>query len=144
LHTKDGEIIALERSPGSTRPLSAGQISIDEWIGNEWQKHRYKKLEDSNLLFLSKAIHPESFNSVALHFDFNQMDVEEIQTGQQIDLCCQMLYKWKIKNGEEATLGKLIQNLFSSWISENISVEKEELKSAISKMTMVNNEETAS
>lgn len=72
------------------------------------------------------------------------MDVEEIQTGQQTDLCCQMLNKWKIKNGEEATLGKLIQNLFSSWISENISVEKEELKSAISKMTMVNNEETAS
>ncbi|VDI48070.1 Hypothetical predicted protein [Mytilus galloprovincialis] len=144
LHAKDGEMITLQRSPGRTRLVSAGQISIDEWIGNEWQNHRYKQLQDKDLLLLSKAIHSECVNSVAIHFNMNQMDVEEIQTGQQTDLCCQILYKWKIKNGEEATLGKLIQNLFSSWISENKSVEKEVLKSAISQVTMVNNEEAAS
>ncbi|XP_063425019.1 uncharacterized protein LOC134708430 isoform X2 [Mytilus trossulus] len=144
LHAKDGEMITLQRSPGRTRLLSAGQISIDEWIGNEWQNHRYKQLQDSDLLLLSKAIHPECFNSVAIHFNLNQMDLEGIQTGQQTDLCCQMLYKWKIKNGEEATLGKLIQNLFSSWISENKNVEKEVLKSAISQVTMVSNEKAAS
>ncbi|VDI07389.1 Hypothetical predicted protein, partial [Mytilus galloprovincialis] len=118
------------------------KLVLDDWIGNEWQEHRYKQLQDNDILLLSKAIHPECFNSVAIHFNLNQMDVEEIQTGQQTDLCCQMLYKWKIKNGEEATLGKLIQNLFSSWISENKSVEKEELKSAISQV--VSNEEAAS
>ncbi|OPL20986.1 triple collagen helix repeat-containing, partial [Mytilus galloprovincialis] len=143
LHAKDGEMITLQRSPGRTRPVSAGQISIDEWIGNEWQDHRYKQLQDNNLLLLSKAIHPECVNSVAIHFNLNQMDVEVIQTGQQTDLCYQMLYKWKNKNGEEATLGKLIQNLFSSWISENKSVEKEVLISAISQVTMASNEETA-
>ncbi|XP_052091081.1 uncharacterized protein LOC127727978 isoform X2 [Mytilus californianus] len=137
LHAREKEIITHQRSPGRTQPVSNDHITIDEWIGHEWQVHRYKQLDDNDLLFLSKAIHPECFNGVALHLDLNLIDVAEIQTKQPTDLCCQMLYKWKNKNGEEATLGKLIQNLFSSWISENKSVEKEELKLAISKVTEV-------
>ncbi|CAC5373071.1 unnamed protein product [Mytilus coruscus] len=144
LHAREKEIITHQRSPGRTRPVSEDHITIDEWIGHEWQVHRYKQLDDNDLLFLSKAIHPECFNGVALHLDLNQVDVAEIQTEQRTDLCCQMLYKWKNKNGQEATLGKLIQNLFSSWISENKSVGEEELKSAISKVTEVSNDETAS
>ncbi|XP_076089916.1 uncharacterized protein LOC143061939 [Mytilus galloprovincialis] len=85
LHTKEGEIISLQRSPGNTRPVSAEQISrntrpvsaeqisIDEWVGHEWQEHRYKQLQDNDLLLLSKAIHPESLNSVAVHFNLNQL-----------------------------------------------------------------------
>ncbi|CAC5419691.1 unnamed protein product [Mytilus coruscus] len=137
LHVREKEIISLQRSPGKTRPVPVEQITIDEWIGREWQEHRYKQLADKDILFLSKAINPECFNSVALHFDLNQIDVAKIQTENRTDLCYHMLYKWKNKKGKDATLGKLIQNLFSSWISENGSVVEKELKLAILKVTEV-------
>ncbi|XP_063420337.1 uncharacterized protein LOC134705552 [Mytilus trossulus] len=121
--------LRMPANPGKTRPME--HISIEEWIGNDMQAYKEKQLKEFELSLLSKAINVSKANSVALQLGLTQSDFEQFRHQGQTDLCYLILYKWRNKNGNGATLERLIGILFCAWESNNESVFTEDLKSAI-------------
>ncbi|CAC5365395.1 unnamed protein product [Mytilus coruscus] len=119
-------------NPGKIQPVT--DITIEEWIGHDIQAYQGNQLKDLDLSILSKAINISKANSVALQLGLSQSDFEIIRYQTQADLCYLILYKWRNKTGNAATLEKLIGNLFRAWESDNGSVFTEQLKSAILKV----------
>ncbi|CAG2210241.1 unnamed protein product [Mytilus edulis] len=124
-----GEKSVPYTNPGKTQPVK--DITIEEWIGNDMQAFKEKQLKELDLSILSKAINISKANSVALQLELSQSDFEIIKHDAQTDLCYRILYKWRNKIGNAATLERLIGILFCAWECDNESVFTEQLKSAI-------------
>ncbi|CAC5425092.1 unnamed protein product [Mytilus coruscus] len=131
------DTVQEDKSVPNTNPGKIQQvtdITIEEWIGHDIQAYQGNQLKDLDLSILSKAINISKANSVALQLGLSQSDFEIIRYQTQADLCYLILYKWRNKTGNAATLEKLIGNLFRAWESDNGSVFTEQLKSAILKV----------
>ncbi|XP_076091856.1 uncharacterized protein LOC143063538 [Mytilus galloprovincialis] len=124
-----GEKLVPYTNHGKTQPVK--DITIEEWIGNDMQAFKEKQLKELDLSILSKAINISKANSVALQLGLSQSDFEIIKHDAQTDLCYRILYKWRNKIGNAATLERLIGILFCAWECDNESVFTEQLKSAI-------------
>ncbi|VDI12840.1 Hypothetical predicted protein [Mytilus galloprovincialis] len=103
------DIVMAENNP---------QNSIEEWIANRMPPGKENQyLQDVHIFFFSKAIAPAHLLTFGTCLGFGQADVKYIQYKHpraSESACCDLLFKWRNKYGNGATVTRLMDVFFAA------------------------------
>ena len=111
-------------------------LTLETWIGEHRLTPEKKNtvLKDLGLLYFSKAINPSDLRQIGPFLEISNADVQNLEyqhPRSPESICSELLMKWKNKNGNSATVGNLLKQLFEAWKMNQGSIHQHKVVEAL-------------